>query len=645
MRRSWIRRLRPRPTFQRLLVLLLLAQIVTAVGLVTWVNVRGSRAAIDQQLEQLLDRVSLQIVDHCEAYLAKPRIINRINVESVRSGTLDTTDREQLISQFLNLGRSFDGVGTIGFADPSGGYVALNYAERYMVLSDSPAPGTFVRYRIDSDGVRLEPLAQIDGYDARNRPWFASAERHQLPTWSEITPSVARPGLDATAAQPVYDAADRLLGVFMSEVELSQLNDFLRGLQISESGEAFIVDNLGRSIASSSHADVSAAPGRRELRPLSPESGRPLARAAAAYLRQSVPGSGGELDTESAGIDDRFMVRVANLSLPPLDWRVAVVIPRSDFLHRIDASLRETLYLSLAILGFAAIVGTIVGRQISRPLEDLAQSAQAVASGDLKPRVDVARNDEIGTLAAAFNRMAEQLEHTFEDLSKRHAELVEHKERLRSLTSEVFLAEGRERRRIASDVHDTTVQTLGLVRIRLGKLRQTLAGSQLGPLTDEITKLVEEAIEQARALLYELAPPALYEIGLPEGLAWLGDQLEKRFPIRFTLYPVGDFSHLGDDVKTLLFQACRELSHNVVKHASASTITITLRAEIDGVTSVVEDDGQGFDIDMLRSRPMDIGGYGIFSIRERFETLGGHMDISSSPDQGTRVTLFVPVSP
>lgn len=644
--RRWVCRLRLRPSFQRLLVLLLVAQILAAVGTTTWLNVRASRVAIAEQLEHLLDHVAAQISEHLEAYFSLPEIINRINAESVRAGSLNMSDREQLIRHFWQLGRAFDAVGTVGFADPDGGYVGVNYSERYVVLSDSPAPGAFVRYRVDSHGKRLDEISRTENYDARKRPWFLAAVKATLPTWSDITPSVGRSGLDATAAQPVYTDSGRLKGVFMSEVELRQLSHFLHGLQIGVSGEAFIIDRSGRLVASSFSGDVQEPYNKRGLEYLSAENGRnnPVP-SAASYIRENVLASGqNQLQQRmTLKLDNDYMVHASLFELPPLDWIVAVVIPRAEFMKHIDASLRETLVLSVVILCVAGILGSIMSRRLSRPIQELARASQAVAGGDLKQRVKVARGDEIGILAASFNQMTAQLERSFADLAERHAELLEHKDRLRSLTAEVLLAEGRERRRIASEVHDTTVQSLALARIRLGKLRQELSGTTFTPLADEVTRLVDDAIAQARILLYELTPPALYEVGLVAGLDWLGEQFQKRFSIAFRLTRAGKLPYLDEDTRTLLFQATRELAYNVVKHASARNIYVTVSGDSESVSINVCDDGRGFEVDVLEHQPTPGGGFGIFSIRERLEKLGGDLKITSRIGEGTHVVLTVPI--
>jgi len=209
---------------------------------------------------------------------------------------------------------------------------------------------------------------------------------------------------------------------------------------------------------------------------------------------------------------------------------------------------------------------------------------------------------------------------------------------LRRLAAEVSLAEERERRRIAEDLHDHLGQGLALIKLRLKALRgdAALGGHDLA--LDELVDLSDQAIRYTRGLTMELSPPMLYELGLGPALEWLGEKIARKHGLRVRVRASGRLA-LPDDLKVMLWKSARELLHNVVKHAEATNVKIRLEATDRRVLLEVADDGRGFDSKRARHDAGD--GFGLFSIDERLFQLGGRMELDSAPDRGTRVRLIV----
>jgi signal transduction histidine kinase len=213
-------------------------------------------------------------------------------------------------------------------------------------------------------------------------------------------------------------------------------------------------------------------------------------------------------------------------------------------------------------------------------------------------------------------------------------------EKLRSLSSQLSLAEERERRRLASGLHDQVGQTLALTRFKLDALRSGLDEKDTCRQLDEIEALVDEAIGQTRALTFELSPPMLYELGLEPALEWLAEQYEARYGISCKLEDDGRPKLVGDELRGVLFSSVRELLMNVVKHAQAQTAGISICRDGDNVSVSVKDDGVGFDTSDWK---WNGGGFGLFNIRERLIAAGGSIEVGSEPGRGTVVTLVVPL--
>ncbi len=213
-----------------------------------------------------------------------------------------------------------------------------------------------------------------------------------------------------------------------------------------------------------------------------------------------------------------------------------------------------------------------------------------------------------------------------------------YQEQLRSLASELSLAEERERRRLATNLHDHIGQTLAITKLKLGELRNSLPSEDTGELLGNIWSLVDRTIKYTKSLTFELSPPILYELGFEATIEWLGEQMQKQYNISFDFADDGLPKPLDENISVLMFQAVRELFMNVVKHARAQKMSVCIQRENGNMRVVVEDDGVGFDTTKIESTS-----FGFFSIRERLKHFGGMFVIETRPGRGTRVILTAPV--
>ena len=227
---------------------------------------------------------------------------------------------------------------------------------------------------------------------------------------------------------------------------------------------------------------------------------------------------------------------------------------------------------------------------------------------------------------------------------KAEERLLEYQSQLKSLASELSLAEERERRRLAVEVHDRISQSLGISKIRLDELRKSAPSKNIAEALLEVCNTLGQTITDSRTLTFELSSPVLYELGFEKAVAgWLTRQIEKKHGIATEFEDDGQDKPLEDDVRVLLFRNVRELLINVVKHAQAQKVKVTT-AKVDGQIYVtVEDDGVGFDPEKTEAMAAETGGFGLFSIRERMEQLGGELQIVSEPGGGSRITIIAPL--
>ncbi len=231
---------------------------------------------------------------------------------------------------------------------------------------------------------------------------------------------------------------------------------------------------------------------------------------------------------------------------------------------------------------------------------------------------------------------------TYKDVTQRkkvEKQILTTQAQLKSLTSELVLAEERERGRLALYLHDEVCQNLAYSKMKL-QMINAASHDWIGQtdLTDVIDTL-DQTMRELRTLTFELTSPLLIEFGLEATIAeWLTEQIEQKHGIATTFADDGHAKPLEKDIQAMLFRSVRELLVNVVKHSQATHVAIIIRREKDQIVIHLEDDGIGFapgDVEIGK----DTGGFGLFSIRERLNHMGGSLEIDSSPDQGCRCIM------
>ncbi len=223
------------------------------------------------------------------------------------------------------------------------------------------------------------------------------------------------------------------------------------------------------------------------------------------------------------------------------------------------------------------------------------------------------------------------------------AEISAYQERLRALASELSLTEERERRLLAADLHDHIGQILALAQIKLGALRQEASSPESQASVTEVRDYIGQAIRYTRSLTYELGLPILHDLGLEAALEWLAEQMHEQHGLSVQVHRDQQTKPLGEAARVLVFRVVREILTNVVKHARASKVDISIAKEGPFMRIQVVDDGVGFDTNEAGPRTGKSSGYGLFSIRERLTSLGGLVKINSRPGQGTQVSITVPL--
>jgi signal transduction histidine kinase len=254
---------------------------------------------------------------------------------------------------------------------------------------------------------------------------------------------------------------------------------------------------------------------------------------------------------------------------------------------------------------------------------------------------------EVRRRRAAEERLqeaAQELQALNESLETRVAErtaLAERQaEQLRILALSAAQAVERERRRLASVLHDHLQQLLVAARMRLNLLHSE-AGSP--DAVNRIEELIDQALGTSRSLVMELSPPVLADAGLISALHWLRRRMKEQFNFELELNCPQQIPAMDADLQSFLFSAIRELVFNAIKHSGTDLAQVTLAVEGMTLCVAVCDRGRGFDM-ASPMQPTSRSGYGLLNMEQRVRSMNGTVEIDSAVGRGTRIELRLPIS-
>jgi len=245
----------------------------------------------------------------------------------------------------------------------------------------------------------------------------------------------------------------------------------------------------------------------------------------------------------------------------------------------------------------------------------------------------------LGYHALALRAKVETLTKEIAERKRAEEEAQEYQQRLRRLALQLTRAEDRERKRLASNIHDDLGQVLSAVMMQLSVLRQPGDPVNRAGEMEVIEDLVKRAVESTRSLTRSLSYPALDDLGLPACTELLAEDIDKLYGLKVKV--LGVKTPIAIELRALLFRSIRELLVNVAKHAKVPAATVRFSRRGQATRVMVNDHGKGFALASLGSDSKQAG-FGLFSIRERLHDLGGRVAIRSAPGKGATVMLTVP---
>jgi two-component system sensor kinase len=233
-------------------------------------------------------------------------------------------------------------------------------------------------------------------------------------------------------------------------------------------------------------------------------------------------------------------------------------------------------------------------------------------------------------------RAAESQARLLQEIDQQHT-------RLRTLNRTLASAQERERQELARELHDRVGQSLTALGLGLKVIQAQLSGrvADADPVSARLSEarvLVGQLTEQVRDVMSDLRPPMLGDYGLLATLKWYASQFTRQTDLAIAVRGEEAVPRLAEEIELNLFRIVQEALNNVVKHAQATQVTVTLAAKGQSIRLTVADNGRGM-VPTLEVDPTQ--GWGMLTMRERTLSVGGHFWIKSGPDQGTTIGVEV----
>jgi len=496
-------------------------------------------------------------------------------------------------------------------------------------------------FLVDRGGEVLseEPRSGRGGADLARLPEIAAALQDGKP---RVTGLVEGGGeANAYAVVPVMDWQGRPVRVVVGILDFaaSYRARVLRHLLRGGDGYADLLDASGRVLASTDRTRLSApATCRVRLARLIGQKGTQSETCRACHAR-----------------GPRAVTVVAPLSHAP--WGVSLVVPEKSVLATADLPTPFPVVAGGLVL-LAGLFAWGAARSVTRPVAVLTAAAERIAAGGMDEPIPALGGDELGRLGRSVEHMRSSLRELLarvgkanelleqrvaertQELAAANGELQERDAQRQRLLRMVITAQEDERKRIARELHDETTQSLAVLVMGIESAATALKIGGPKPRLDEVKALAVRTLEEVHRLILDLRPAVLDDLGLFSALRWYAERYlaGRGLAVRCE---IGELERrLPPEIAIALFRIGQEAMNNVLRHARADSVLIQLAVEDDELRVEIEDDGQGFDPKLA---PADRPHYGLLGIRERAELLGGTAVIESSPGNGTRVEVRVPI--
>jgi signal transduction histidine kinase len=358
--------------------------------------------------------------------------------------------------------------------------------------------------------------------------------------------------------------------------------------------------------------------------------------------------SGGTSDGKTQDI-------LAVVPLQTVSWAVILGQSKKEIFAPSQQLKKNFFLLAVIFIGTAMIFSAGIGKNIVSPIRSLIIATDRIARGDLSTPVGDVGSNEIAVLGKSFDSMRNRLAVSDQSIRKYSSELEERvyertkqledkRKQNERLFKKLITSQEDERKRLARELHDESLQTLSAVLLKIEMCR--LHPEQVtDKKIEEMRNLVAEIINGMNKFIQNLRPTVLDDLGFEASIVWILDRNLRDRGINCHLN-MNDFSDgkLTPQLEITLFRITQEASANVARHAQARNVFVYIRTDKKTFSMNIEDDGEGFDTSSVFKDTFTGRGLGILGMKERTALLNGKLTICSQPGAGTMLLCTIPLN-
>lgn len=323
---------------------------------------------------------------------------------------------------------------------------------------------------------------------------------------------------------------------------------------------------------------------------------------------------------------------IAYSPVPQLGWAVVIVEPW----EQVASPLLETTHLAPLVFVpvlLLALLAVFFGiRQIIQPLQALAAQSGALGRGDYRAiEKPVGGVSEIRRLQQELIHMARKLQVAQQSLHRYIGVITSGQEE--------------ERRRLSRELHDDTIQSLIALKQRVQLVEMDWEGHPVSTALAELEGVAEQTIENLRRMVRALRPIYLEDLGLVAAIEMLASDTGEKLGSGIAFHCQGRMRRLDAATELALYRIVQEALNNIIRHSGASQASVQMTFHADTIQITIKDNGKGFTVPESPAEFAPGDHFGLLGMFERADLLGGEIHITSSPGNGTSLSITAPFTP
>lgn len=451
------------------------------------------------------------------------------------------------------------------------------------------------------------------GQNLSTEPYFVDVQQRRRFIFTNIVPEPSTGQETIVIAVPIIDdESNEFKGIVAVRfyIDFQRLGQEIQKLKVGEQGTSYLVDGSGRLIYHPIDSLIGTDFNYRE---------------AVRQLRSgNRSGAITSLDSTGSSTIEGFAV------VPITGWGLVIGEPWDQVVGPVQEGLVPVAVILLIGLIVVASAVSLAVQRVTDPIQNLVIQTQQVAAGDYDAQVSLGRIKEIRELGEAFNAMVQQI--------------GRYRAGMRQYVADITNTQEEERKRIARELHDDTVQSLIAIgqRVELIKSLADNPDEVRSRLTD-LRAIVNKTIVSVRQFSRDLRPLALEDLGLVAAMQYLVSQLEQSEEgITVNLVIEGEMNDLPSDMEIAVYRMMQESLNNIRKHAHATQVNVLAKFTPRQVRLTIQDNGQGFKMPETVTDLATQGSFGVMGLHERAQLFGGTLTITSQPGNGTIVEIVLP---